>query len=51
MRPTVRPFIVLITETTWLLIYIKAGTGAQQGGFSMQLKVYLPFFQNKRVIR
>lgn len=44
MRPTVRPFVALISETTWLLIYIKAGTGALQGNLSKQLIVYLSIF-------
>jgi len=44
VRPSVRPFVALISETIWMPIYIKAGNGALQGILSMQLKVYLSIF-------
>jgi hypothetical protein len=41
MRPSVRPYVALICETTLLRIYIRAGTDALQGRMSLQLKIYL----------
>jgi hypothetical protein len=44
MRPSVRPLVALISETTWLRMCVRPGVGPLQGSLSMQLKIYLPIF-------